>query len=143
MNVLAHLNPDYTPTRVNCIAGEIGLNVICRRPDGYYSDIVVKTTNPIVATECPICDREMIAHNTGFMCSNEHVRVVMTTLATTLQHFSPEPKATKTEVVAKPKKKSFFSRLFSRKRKTVEPKSQKVDMADVKRQVADALEDLL
>lgn len=129
--------------KINCLAGERNANVICRRPDGGVSDIVVKTDEPMSSDACPMCGSEMrfSQMQQSYLCSHDHPLVVMTTLATTNRHF--QPKVATVTVVPK-KKKSFFSRIFSRKKRNGKVKqSQKVDMKDVKRQVADALEDLL
>ena len=134
---------DYEVLKINCLAGERNANVICRRPDGGISDIVVKTDEDMSSDACPMCGSEMrfSKGRQSYLCSYEHPIVVMTTLATTNRHF--QPKVATVAVVPK-KKKSFFSRIFSRKKRNGKVKqSQKVDMKDVKRQVADALGDLL
>ena len=132
-------NCDYELLKVNVIEGQTGHNMICRRPDGYVSDIVVK--NNRVAhrdMQCMLCGEDFVAKNNGtFVCNNFHPPVVMTTEETTrnrlkkptlikriVSAFSPHTKDT-----ALSKKSGVDAR--------------RIDMADVKRQVADALEDLL
>ncbi len=142
-SVITVIPQDYEVLKINCLSGERNANVICRRPDGGVSDIVVKTDDVMLPAGCPMCSRDMrfSQHQQSYLCSDDHPLVVMTTLATTTSHF--KPKVTITKVVAK-KKKSFFSRLFSRKNRTVKPKkAEKANMKDIKRQVAEALGDFL
>ena len=88
--------------------------------------------------QCMLCGEDFVAKNNGtFVCNNFHPPVVMTTEETTrnrlkkptlikriVSAFSPHTKDT-----ALSKKSGVDAR--------------RIDMADVKRQVADALEDLL
>tara|TARA_R100001443_G_scaffold7122_4_gene16349 strand:- start:889 stop:1380 length:492 start_codon:yes stop_codon:yes gene_type:complete len=135
----------YTLLKVNLIEGQTGHNMICRRPDGGTSDIVVK--NNRVAhrdAQCFKCGEDFVAKGNGtFVCGPNpecHVPVVMTTEETTRSSL---------------KRPTLIKRIVSkvmpkRSPRTLKPphnqksgSAEKVDMADVKRQVADALEDLL
>ena len=143
-SVITIIPQDYEVLKINCLAGERNANVICRRPDGGVSDIVVKTDDVMSSDACPMCGDKMrfSQMQRSYLCSHAHPLVVLTTLATTSNHLTPKPTVAK--AVVPKKKKSFFSRIFSRKKRNGKVKqSQKVDMADIKQQVAAALGDLL
>lgn len=131
----------YELLRVNVIEGQTGHNMICRRPDGYVSDIVVK--NRRVAhrdMQCFMCGEDFVAKGNGtFVCDNFHPPVVMTTEETTRRKLK-RPTLIK-RIVSKvmPSPRTLKTPHYQKSGVSAE----KVDMADVKRQVADALEDLV
>tara|TARA_A100001201_G_scaffold23240_2_gene26404 strand:+ start:6946 stop:7437 length:492 start_codon:yes stop_codon:yes gene_type:complete len=138
-------NSGYTLLKVNLIEGQTGHNMICRRPDGYVSDILVK--NRTVAhrdMQCQWCGEDFVAKGNGtFVCNNFHPPVVMTTEETTRNKLKPKRPTLIKRIVNKVMPKHSPRTLKTPHYQKSGVSAEKVDMADVKRQVADALEDLL
>jgi|DEB0MinimDraft_6_1074348.scaffolds.fasta_scaffold05144_9 hypothetical protein len=118
---------DYVALRFNTIAGDSKINVIMRRPDGYVSDVVVDLHKPVIHGICAICSEDMQQTEFGYICKQHNVPVVMA-------------KSVTTKVVATRKQ---FAKTNIGSNHVGMIRDNKVDMADVKQQVADALEDLL
>lgn len=79
-----NLPAGYEPFRVNTIANDAVVGILCRRPDGGVSDVRAVLPNPTTYGVCPSCGRDMKAGaNAVFSCKAGHVLVVQTTPATT------------------------------------------------------------
>jgi uncharacterized Zn finger protein (UPF0148 family) len=84
---------DYEPVKVLSLAGEDSVGVLCKRPDGGISDILVRLKGKACAGVCPACGRDMKEIQTGtLVCSVNHILVVMTNAQATSVTLSPSSK---------------------------------------------------
>lgn len=95
-----NLPTGYEPFRVNTIANDAVVGILCRRPDGGVSDIRAVLPNPTTYGICPSCGRDMKANAQAvFSCSAGHVTVLMTTNATTALRLGEVRKASEPKPV--------------------------------------------
>jgi len=115
---MLNIPDDYEPYRMNCLAGETTVGILCRRPDGGVSDWHANMNKKCVNGVCPACGRDMQEARTGvFTCNAGHLLVVMTNSQATRAHLgrlASKPKP----ITAKPAQKRIMR---PRKNKAILP----------------------
>ena len=115
---MLNIPDDYEPYRMNCLAGETTVGILCRRPDGGVSDWHANMNKKCVNGVCPACGRDMQETRTGvFTCNAGHLLIVMTNSQATRAHIGRHASKTK-PITAKPAQKRIMR---PRKNKAILP----------------------
>jgi len=84
---MLNIPQDYEPYKLNCIAGDAVVGILCRRPDGGVSDWHTKMNRVAIDGICPISGKEMKEVRSGvYVRKTDGIIVVMTNSKATKTH---------------------------------------------------------
>ncbi len=103
---MLNIPQDYEPYKLNCVAGDAVVGILCRRPDGGVSDWHAKMNKKAMNGICPISGAEMKQVSKGvYVRKTGDITVVMTNSAATRAHFNGSAKHN--TVTIAPKKRTY------------------------------------
>lgn len=103
---MLNIPQDYEPYKLNCVAGDAVVGILCRRPDGGVSDWHATMNKKAVNGICPISGAEMKQIRTGvYVRKTGDITVVMTNAAATRAHFGGKSRKSITTIA--PKKRTY------------------------------------
>tara|TARA_R100000231_G_scaffold34814_2_gene30751 strand:+ start:1387 stop:1893 length:507 start_codon:yes stop_codon:yes gene_type:complete len=90
---MLNIPQDYEPYKLNCVAGDAVVGILCRRPDGGVSDWHATMNKKAVNGICPISGAEMKEVSKGvYVRKTGDITVVMTNAAATAAHLGGSAK---------------------------------------------------
>ena len=105
---MLNIPQDYEPYKLNCIAGDAVVGILCRRPDGGVSDWHATMNRKAINGICPISGAEMKQVSKGvYMRKTGDITVVMTNQSATRAHFNNTAKHNTTKKIWSPKKRTY------------------------------------
>ena len=132
---MLNIPTDYKPYKLNCIAGDAVVGILCRRPDGGVSDWHATMNRKAVNGVCPISGKPMNEVRTGvFVRKTGDITVVMTNSAATRAHLNG---ASRKVIESKPAQKRIMR---PRKNTTVKRNTAPTDL-NVQEAMAQALKE--
>ena len=106
---MLNIPQDYEPYKLNCVAGDAVVGILCRRPDGGVSDWHATMNKKAVNGICPISGKPMKEIRTGvYVRKTGDITVVMTNAAATRAHFGGKSRKSITTIA--PKKRTYMHR---------------------------------
>lgn len=134
---MLNIPTDYEPYKLNCIAGDAVVGILCRRPDGGVSDWHATMNKKAVNGICPISGKEMKEVRTGvFVRKTGNITVVMTNSAATRAHLNGASGKV-IEVESKPAQK----RIMRPRKNTTEKRNTAPTDLNVQEAMAQALKE--
>ena len=122
---MLNIPQDYEPYKLNCVAGDAVVGILCRRPDGGVSDWHATMNRKAVNGICPISGAEMKEVSKGvYVRKTGKITVVMTNADATAAHLGGSAKR-KTVTIA-PKKRTYT---YTKPKATKEEVVEDVDIA--------------
>ena len=99
---MLNIPEDYTPYKLNCIAGDAVVGILCRRPDGGVSDWHATMNKKAVNGICPISGKPMREVSRGiYSRKTGDILVVMTNAQATRSHTAPKQMKKRTVIPQK------------------------------------------
>jgi len=138
---MLNIPTDYKPYKLNCIAGDAVVGILCRRPDGGVSDWHATMNKKAVNGVCPISGKPMKEVRTGvFVRKTGDITVVMTNSAATRAHLNGASRKV-IEVKSKPIAYTFAKRKVRPRKNTTEKRNTAPTVSDVQEAMAQALKE--
>lgn len=130
---------EYEQLLIQCVPNTPNYLVRCRHPNGSYLDYHVKLDGRIAEGECPTCGSRMSRNDVGYVCSNNHIPVIMAVRKVRMTSNFARPKIrTKIESPKHIGNNVFVPRTNKAKTEVVD-----VSFEDIKDKVAKAMGDVL